>query len=60
MDVEFANLLSRYNMKIVGNKEYENLSPEVKKRTLTARMSMTASGVCAFVNPASFDPCFEN
>jgi hypothetical protein len=43
MDVEFANLMSRYNMKVVGNKEYEKLSPEMQKRTLNARMSVTAS-----------------
>ena len=43
MDVEFSNLMSRYNMKVIGNKEYEKLSPEMQKRTLDARMSVTAS-----------------
>jgi len=42
MDVEFANLMSRYNMKVIGNKEFDKLGPEVQKRTLDARMSMTA------------------
>jgi len=43
MDVEFANLMSRYNMKVIGDKEYEKLPPELQKRTLDARMSVTAS-----------------
>ena len=43
MDVEFANLMSRYNMKVVGDKEYQGLSEGMKKRTLAARMSITAS-----------------
>src|ERR1700681_952665 len=43
MDVEFANLMSRYNMKVIGNKEVDKLGPEVQKRTLDARMSMSAS-----------------
>ncbi|MEI7534857.1 MAG: hypothetical protein WCK57_10860 [Verrucomicrobiae bacterium] len=43
MDIEFANLMSRYNMKIIGDKEYEKLPPETQKRALDARMSVTAS-----------------
>lgn len=43
MDVEFSNLMSRYNMKVIGDKEYENLAPNYKQRTLLARMSATAS-----------------
>ena len=43
MDVEFANLMSRYNMKVIGDKEYVKLAPEVQKRTLNARMSVNAS-----------------
>jgi hypothetical protein len=43
MDVEFANMLSRYNMKVIGNKEYGTLPLEVQKRTLNARMSVSAS-----------------
>jgi hypothetical protein len=34
--------MSRYNMKVVGDKEFEKLSPEIQKRTLFARMSMSA------------------
>jgi len=43
MDVEFSNLMSRYNMKVVGDKEYAALPQDVQKRTLMARMSITAS-----------------
>ena len=43
MDVEFANMMSRYNMKVIGSKEYAKLSPEVQNRTLDARMSVSAS-----------------
>jgi hypothetical protein len=43
MDVEFANLMSRFNMKVIGDKEYPSLSPETKQRTLEARMSVSAS-----------------
>jgi hypothetical protein len=43
MDVELANLLTRYNMKVIGNKEYESLSTDDKGKTLFARMSLSAS-----------------
>jgi hypothetical protein len=43
MDVEFANMMSRYNMKVIGNKEFAQLPAEVQKRTLFARMSVSAS-----------------
>ena len=43
MDVEFANLLSRYNMKVIGSKEYDTLKQDDQKRTLFARMSVSAS-----------------
>lgn len=54
MDVEFANLLSRYNMKVIGNKEYEKLPAEVQARTLDARMSVSASNK-RIVLAVSFD-----
>ncbi len=43
MDVEFANLLSKYNMHVIGDKELTMLSPETQKRTLITRLSVTAS-----------------
>jgi hypothetical protein len=43
MDIEFANLISRYNMKILGEKEYNTLPQDVQKRTLLARMSLSAN-----------------
>ena len=43
MDVEFANLMSRYNYRILGDKEFEQMLSEQKKRTLIARISMSAA-----------------
>jgi hypothetical protein len=43
MDVELANLLTKYNMKVIGNKEYEGLSADDKSKTLFARMALSAS-----------------
>ena len=43
MDVEFGNLMDSYNMKVVGDKEFETLSPENRARTLFARMAVAAS-----------------
>lgn len=43
MDVELANLLTKYNMKVIGNKEYDRLTTDDKGKTLFARMSLTAS-----------------
>lgn len=43
MDVEFGNLMSRFNMKVIGDREYAKLPLEVQKRTLEARLSLSAS-----------------
>lgn len=43
MDVEFANLLTQYNMKVVGDKEFAKLSATDQMRTLHARMSLSAT-----------------
>lgn len=43
LDIEFGNLLSSYNMKIVGDKEFATFAPEDQKRTLFARMAVAAS-----------------
>jgi hypothetical protein len=43
LDVELANLLTRYNMKVIGDKEYSSLSAEERSKTLLARMSLNAS-----------------
>lgn len=42
MDVEFANLMGRYNMKVIGPNEYTSLSDSNRLRTLFARMAATA------------------
>ena len=44
MDIEFGNLMSRYNMKVVGNKEYETLPLDKQRRTLFVRLSIVATG----------------
>ena len=38
LDIEFANLFSRYGMKVLGQKEYEALPAEAKARTLVAHL----------------------
>jgi hypothetical protein len=43
LDLELANLLARYNMKVIGNKEYEGLSANDRSKTLLARMALNAS-----------------
>ena len=43
-DVEFANLLSRYNIRIIGDKEFAALPHETQVRTMFARISISASG----------------
>ncbi len=53
-DVELANLLTRYNMKVVGDREYQNLPSADKAKTLFARMSLEANGK-RLVLSVSFD-----
>jgi hypothetical protein len=43
MDVEFANLMSRYDMKVIGDKELATMPPAEQRRALFARMSLSAS-----------------
>jgi len=43
MDVEFANLMSRYDMKVVGDKELAQMPASTQRRALYARMSLSAS-----------------
>ena len=54
MDVEVANLMSGYNIRVVGDKEYEKLPNETQKRTLIARIAMTTGGKKIMLT-ASFD-----
>ena len=44
MDVEFANLMSRYNFKVIGDKEINEMPLEQRKRALFARIAMSAVG----------------
>lgn len=54
MDVEIANLLAKYNMNIVGDKEFATMTLENQKRTLLARMAVSA-GDDRIVLTVSFD-----
>ena len=40
MDLQLANLVGRHNMHVLGDKEYENLPYDGKKRTLGAQLSV--------------------
>ncbi len=42
-DIEFANLLSQYNMNVVGEAELDNLAPSDRERVLLARVAVTAT-----------------
>lgn len=55
MDVEFSNLMARYNMKVVGDREFADLPSDQKKRTLLARMSLIASSRKVNLLSVSFD-----
>lgn len=39
-DVEFGNILSSYNMRLIGDKQYATLPPAQQARTLFARMAV--------------------
>ena len=43
MDVDFANLMTRYNFRVLGDREFEQMTTEQKKRTLIARISMSSA-----------------
>lgn len=54
LDIEFGNLMSSYNMKVIGDKEYATFKPEEQKRTLFARMAV-ANNDERIVLSVSFD-----
>jgi len=43
MDIEFSNLMSRYNFRVVGDKEFADMPMDQRKRTLFARIAMSAA-----------------
>jgi len=53
-DVEFSNLIGRYNMKVIGNKEYDTMPSEQKARTLEARVAVSAGNKSILLS-VSFD-----
>jgi hypothetical protein len=55
MDLEIANMMARYNMKIVGDKEYEKLSPDDKTRTLIVRGGISTYNNKSNLITISFD-----
>ena len=55
MDVEFGNLMARYNMNVIGNHDYERLPADEQKRSLFTRMSLIASGRKKNLITISFD-----
>lgn len=55
LDIEFANMMTRYNMKVIGDKEYQSLTSEQKQQTLIARMSVIASSKKENLISISFD-----
>lgn len=55
MDVELANLMSRYGFKVIGDKEYAALAADQQGRSLLARMSVSAIDKKHAVLSISFD-----
>jgi hypothetical protein len=55
MDVEFGNLISRYNMRVLGNQEFLSLPDDQRKRVLNARMSITSTNDKHITMSVSFD-----
>ena len=55
MDVEVANLMARCNMTILGDKEYVDIKPEDKARTLFVRFAITSFNKKENLITISFD-----
>ncbi len=55
MDVEFANLMERYNWNVIGDKEYQGLTTDQQRQTLIARMAMISSSEEENLLTVSFD-----
>ena len=60
MDIEVANLMARHNMKILGDKEYVDLKPEDKLKTLFVRFSLTTFNTKKNLIAVSFDDAITN
>ncbi|MGQ0618949.1 MAG: hypothetical protein ACT4QA_03365 [Panacagrimonas sp.] len=43
VDVEFANLMASYNLKVIGEKELASLAPAAQHRTLMARVGVSSN-----------------
>ena len=55
MDVEVANLMARYNMKIVGDREFTTLSQADKDKTLIVRFAISTFNKSENLITISFD-----
>lgn len=55
MDIEVANMLSRYNVRILGDSESGKLDPEQKSQTLFVRFTIITSGKEDNLLTMSFD-----
>jgi hypothetical protein len=59
MDIDFANLMGRYNMKVIGDKELASMEPTFRRRALFARMALEANGRVNLIT-VSFDDVITN
>jgi len=55
LDIEFANMVARYNMKVIGDKDYKALTVEQQGQTLFARLSMISNNRKDNLISISFD-----
>ena len=55
MDVEFSNLMSRYNMKVIGDREYDALPLPQQLRSVFARISVSSVNKKWSVLSVTFD-----
>lgn len=55
LDVEVANMMARYNMTIVGDKEFAGSKPEDKSRTLFVRFAISTFNKKENLITISFD-----
>ena len=55
LDVEVTNMMARYNMTVVGNKEAEGMKPEEKAKTLFVRFAISTFNKKENLITISFD-----
>jgi len=55
LDVEVANMMARYNMTVIGDKEYPAMKPEEKAKTLFVRFAISTFNKKENLITISFD-----